>query len=69
LFSESAARVVISVLPGREEEFAALCAANEISATVLGVTGGDTLVIDGSFEVPLDELARVWEGTLPALFG
>ena len=69
LFSESAARAVISVRPGREEEFAALCAANEISATVLGVTGGDALVIDGSFEVPLDELARVWEGTLPALFG
>ena len=69
LFSESAARAVISVRPGREEEFAALCAANEIFATVLGVTGGDALVIDGSFEVPLDELARVWEGTLPALFG
>ena len=69
LFSESAARAVISVRPGREEEFAALCAANEVPATVLGVTGGDALVIDGSFEVPLDELARVWEGTLPALFG
>ena len=69
LFSESAARAVVSVRPGREEEFAALCAANEVPATVLGVTGGDALVIDGSFEVPLDELARVWEGTLPALFG
>ena len=69
LFSESAARAVISVRPGREEEFAALCAANEILATVLGVTGGDALVIDGSFEVPLDELARVWTRTLPALFG
>ena len=69
LFSESAARAVISVRPGREEEFAALCAANEVPATVLGVTGGDALVIDGSFEVPLDELARVWTRTLPALFG
>jgi phosphoribosylformylglycinamidine synthase len=69
LFSESAARAVISVRPGREEEFAALCAANEVPATVLGMTGGDALVIDSSFEVPLDELARVWEGTLPALFG
>jgi phosphoribosylformylglycinamidine synthase len=69
LFSESAARAVVSVRPGREEEFAALCVANEIPATVLGVTGGDALVIDGGFEVPLDELARVWTGTLPALFG
>jgi len=69
LFSESAARAVISVRPGREEEFASLCAANEVPAMVLGMTGGDALVIDGSFEVSLDELARVWEGTLPALFG
>jgi phosphoribosylformylglycinamidine synthase len=69
LFSESAARAVVSVRPGREEEFAALCAANEVPATVLGLTGGDALVIDGGFEVPLDELARAWEGTLPALFG
>ena len=69
LFSESAARAVVSVRPGHEEEFAALCAAHEVPATVLGVTGGDTLVVDGWFDVPLDELTRVWEGTLPALFG
>ena len=43
--------------------------AHGVPATVLGVTGGDALVVDGSFEVPLGELARVWEGTLPALFG
>ena len=65
----TAARAVVSVPPEREEEFAALCAAHDVPATVLGVTGGDALVVDGSFEVPLDELARVWEGTLPALFG
>jgi phosphoribosylformylglycinamidine synthase subunit PurL len=69
LFSESAARAVVSVKPGKEAEFAALCAANEIPATVLGVTGGDTLTVEATFEVPLDELRRVWEGTLPALFG
>ena len=68
LFSESAARAVVAVRPGREEEFAALCAAHEVPATVLGVTGGDALAVDGSFEVPLDELARGWEATLPALF-
>ena len=68
LFSESAARAVVSVRPGREEEFAALCAARGVPATVLGTTGGDALVVDGSFEIPLNELARVWEGTLPGLF-
>jgi phosphoribosylformylglycinamidine synthase subunit PurL len=69
LFSESAARAVVSVKPGHEAEFAALCAANKIPATTLGETGGDTLRVDGTFEVPVDELRRVWEGTLPALFG
>ena len=68
LFSESAARAVVSVTPGREAEFAALCAANEIPATVLGTTGGQTLAVEATFEVSLDELRRVWQGTLPALF-
>jgi phosphoribosylformylglycinamidine synthase subunit PurL len=69
LFSESAARAIVSVQPGREREFEALCAKNEIPATVLGETGSDTLTVEGTFEVPLAELRQVWEGTLPALFG
>jgi phosphoribosylformylglycinamidine synthase subunit PurL len=69
LFSESAARAVVSVRPGAEQEFAGLCAAHGVPARVLGTAGGDSLEIDGLFAVPLDELARVWTGTLPALFG
>jgi phosphoribosylformylglycinamidine synthase II len=69
LFSESAGRAIVSVKRGREDDFAALCATHEVPATTLGVAGGNTLTVDGSFEVPLDELSRVWSGTLPALFG
>ncbi|MFZ0163162.1 MAG: AIR synthase-related protein, partial [Trebonia sp.] len=69
LFSESAARAVVSVTPGREDEFAQLCAAHGVTATVLGETGGDTLTIEATFEVPLPELRQAWESTLPALFG
>jgi phosphoribosylformylglycinamidine synthase subunit PurL len=69
LFSESPARAVVTVVPGREREFEALCAENGIPATVLGETGGDSLTVGGTFEVPLAELRRTWEGTLPALFG
>jgi phosphoribosylformylglycinamidine synthase subunit PurL len=69
LFSESAARAVVSVKPGHEPEFAALCAANEIPVTVLGVVGGTTLTVESTFEIPVDELRRVWEAPLPALFG
>ena len=69
LFSESAGRAIVSVKRGREDDFAALCATHEVPAATLGVTGGNTLTVDGSFEVPLDELSRVWSETLPALFG
>jgi phosphoribosylformylglycinamidine synthase subunit PurL len=69
LFSESAARAVVSVRPGAELEFAGLCAAHGVPARVLGTTGGETLEVEGLFTVSLDELTRVWTGTLPALFG
>jgi phosphoribosylformylglycinamidine synthase subunit PurL len=69
LFSESASRAVVSVAPGREDEFAALCAAHAVPATVLGVTGGDALTVEDAFEIPLAELERVWMAPLPALFG
>jgi phosphoribosylformylglycinamidine synthase II len=69
LFSESAGRAVVSVSPGREDDFAALCAEHEVPATVLGQAGGDALTVDDAFTIPLTELRRVWTGTLPALFG
>jgi phosphoribosylformylglycinamidine synthase subunit PurL len=69
LFSESAARAVVSVRPEAEREFADLCAAHGVPARVLGTTGGDSLEVEGLFAVPLEELTRVWTGALPALFG
>jgi phosphoribosylformylglycinamidine synthase len=69
LFSESSSRAIVSVAPGLQTEFAALCETHEVPVTVLGVTGGDAVAIDGTFEVPLDELRRAWQATLPALFG
>jgi phosphoribosylformylglycinamidine synthase subunit PurL len=69
LFGESAARALVSVRPGAEAEFAALCQGGGVPAAVLGVTGGAGLEIAGSFSVPLDELASAHGATLPALFG
>jgi phosphoribosylformylglycinamidine synthase len=69
LFSESAARALVSVVPGREREFAALAEEHGVPATVLGVTTGDALTVEGVFEIPLTELKQVWTGTLPAIFG
>jgi phosphoribosylformylglycinamidine synthase subunit PurL len=69
LFSESAARVVVAVRPGADREFAALCERHAVPAQALGAVGGAGLEVEGSFAVPLDELAATHRGTLPALFG
>ena len=69
LFSESAGRALVSVVRGREKEFAALRREHDVPATVLGITAGDTLTVEGTFQVPLPELESVWAGTLPAIFG
>jgi len=69
LFGESAARAVVATAPGAEAEFAMLCSERGVPATVLGVTGGTSLEVTGCFTIPLEELAAVHRGTLPALFG
>jgi phosphoribosylformylglycinamidine synthase len=69
LFSESAARAVVAVSPGREDAFTDLAAAHGVPTRAIGRTGGDTVAVEGCFEIPLAELAAAHEGTLPALFG
>ncbi len=69
LFSESAARAVVTVRPGAEPEFTRLCAARGVPAIRIGVTGGQALEIAGCFSVPADELSNAYRSTLPAIFG
>jgi len=69
LFSESPARAIVSVVPGREAEFKARSAENEVPAAAIGTTGGLNLAIAPLFAIPLAELRTVWERPLPALFG
>src|SRR5262249_45761190 len=72
LFSESAARALVSLAPGREDEFAALCAEHGVPATVLGTVGGSSLTVtadgDAGFTAPVSDLRQAWTGVLPALF-
>ena len=69
LFSESAARAVVAVRPGSQRAFAALAARHRVPVTELGVAGGDSLVVQGSFAIHVDELAAAHQGTLPGIFG
>jgi phosphoribosylformylglycinamidine synthase subunit PurL len=69
LFSESPARVVAEVRPGREAAFTALCDRHGVPAATLGTVGGDALAVTACFEVPLGDLAAARRDVLASLFG
>ncbi len=69
LFSESAARVLVTVEPEDEERLFELATDHDVPVVSLGETRGDTLSVAGQFDVPLEELHRAWSGTLPAALG
>jgi phosphoribosylformylglycinamidine synthase len=69
LFSESASRALVVVRPEAYEEFASLCGRLDVPCSALGHTGGASLVVEGVFEVAVEELRETHEAALPALFG
>ncbi|GAB3287770.1 phosphoribosylformylglycinamidine synthase subunit PurL [Parasphingorhabdus pacifica] len=70
LFSESSARVLVAVPRSEELRFTEMCTARELPWTRVGVAdaGSESLEIQDVADIPLAELRRAWEGTLPALF-
>jgi phosphoribosylformylglycinamidine synthase subunit PurL len=66
LFSESGARILVTVAPGDEPELARRCVEAGQPAARLGEVGGDRLVIKGVEPLPLAELRALGEATLPA---
>ncbi|WGL52234.1 phosphoribosylformylglycinamidine synthase subunit PurL [Nocardioides sp. BP30] len=72
LFSESTARVLVTVPAERAGTLAALAAEHGVAVTELGETGGSSYVVDtaaGRIEIGLDELTAAWRATLPAALG
>ncbi|GII96238.1 phosphoribosylformylglycinamidine synthase subunit PurL [Sinosporangium siamense] len=69
LFSESSARAVVAVKPEHFDDFADLCARREVPCYGLGVTGGDSLVVEETLEIPIEELRHTHQATLPGIFG
>ncbi|MFI0737794.1 phosphoribosylformylglycinamidine synthase subunit PurL [Streptomyces sp. NPDC021100] len=69
LFSESAGRAVVSVPRSEELRFTDMCGARGLPATRVGVVDGESLEVQGHFELPLAELREAHEATLPGLFG
>ncbi|NHC24488.1 phosphoribosylformylglycinamidine synthase subunit PurL [Nocardioides sp. IC4_145] len=66
LFAESAGRAVVTVRAGDADRLRDLAARHGVPLAELGTTGGDALVVEGAFEVPLLELRSAWMATLPA---
>jgi len=69
LFSESAARAIVSVPNTSVPRFAELAAHHDVPLASLGTTGGAVLALTGLLEIPLTELAAAATGTFPALYG
>jgi phosphoribosylformylglycinamidine synthase len=66
LFSESAARVLVTVAAGDVVRLTELAIEHGVPVTHLGSTGGDALVVADQFDIPLVELRDAWTATLPA---
>jgi phosphoribosylformylglycinamidine synthase II len=69
LFSESAARAIVTVPADRVGELVSLAAALGVPIVSLGTTGGSTLDVAGQFAVDIAELRAAAVGTFAALFG
>lgn len=71
LFSESSGRVLVAVPRTEESRFTSMLTARQMPWTRIGVVdqGSDSVTVQDQFEVTLDELRAVHEGTLPKLFG
>ncbi len=68
LISESPGRVVVAIDPSKTEPLNQLAESNDIKITKIGLTGGDSLVINNAI-ISLDELRKAHTGTFPGLFG
>ena len=67
MFSESAARAIVSLSGAELRRFEELCASHGVQVTRIGeVTGDDQLEFVGQFSICLDEARTAWEAPIPA---
>jgi phosphoribosylformylglycinamidine synthase len=68
LISETPGRVVVAVEPNKANQLIELAKSKDIRIAKLGLTGGDSLVINDAV-ISLDELRKAHTETFPKLFG
>ncbi|MGB3828710.1 MAG: phosphoribosylformylglycinamidine synthase subunit PurL [Ornithinimicrobium sp.] len=64
LFSESTARALVSVGEGDTDAFESLCGEHDQPVLRIGRSGGQNLVFDGLFTLPVDELRAAHTGVI-----
>jgi phosphoribosylformylglycinamidine synthase subunit PurL len=64
LFGESQGRFVVSAAPRSMPALQQLARDHHVELALLGLTGGDRVVLDGQVDVPLPELRQAWEEAL-----
>ncbi len=69
LFSESAARAIVSLSGADVARFEALCAEHGVPVTRLGEVTDDQLEFVGRFSIALDEARDAWTSPIPAALG
>ena len=69
LFGEAPSRVLACVAPEALAKVAGRAAAAGVPMRVLGVAGGDRVVVDGLLDVAVATLATAWRQRLPDAFG
>ncbi len=69
LFSESAARALVTVRPDDIGALEELTGSLGVPLTRLGETGGDAVTVDGVLSIPIEELRETWSRTLPEALG
>ena len=69
LFSESAARAIVSLSGTDLARFEELCAQHGVPTARIGeVTGDESLEFVGQFSISIDEARAAWEAPIPAAF-
>ena len=71
LFAETPSRIVLSAVGGNVDQILELVSEHNVTATVIGRTGGERLVIDVNGELAVDrsvgEIESAWRGVLPGM--
>ena len=63
LFGESHGRAIIAFEPSKLAKVQALI--GQVPMALLGVSGGERLIVDGFLDLPISELDQAWSSTLP----